>query len=112
MIRTGLEVSLGHRHYRKYYGLFGWRVGYWRLIPPIVGVTVKRFVDGGGNTRNWGVWNSKSRSIEKIVVMLSLQNAAAGIVLKRFYWDDMDLAFAGDVAGVFEVEVNEYLSRN
>ncbi|MEJ7664621.1 MAG: hypothetical protein WKG07_36450 [Hymenobacter sp.] len=112
---TGLEISADRRRSREYWGLRGWRVGSWRPLPPVVGITLKYYAVRTKASRvtstSWGVWKPASHRHEELVVMLSLRNRATGLIVGRCALDDVNAAidFAHELAGYFDVPVHQYL---
>ena len=114
LTKEGIEFSDDHRSMRNYYSLLGWRYGSWEPLPTITGVTLKYFSELVNNTNSkysWGVWNNTPNRNEKLIVMLSVQNRATGIILGEFSMDDVNSAnsFAHDIAEEFAVPVHVFL---
>jgi hypothetical protein len=112
---TGVEISPDFRQSREYTGFLGWRLGSWQPLAPVVGVTLKYFSELDQartvNGSSWGIWNNMPRRHEELIVMLSLQRSATGLILAYFGPDDVNVAidFAHDTAERFRVPVNQYL---
>ena len=111
----GVEISPDFRQSREYTGFLGWRLGNWQPLAPVVGVTLKYFSELDQartvNGSSWGIWNNMPRRHEELIVMLSLQRSATGLILAYFGPDDVNAAidFAHDTAERFRVQVNQYL---
>lgn len=114
-VRSGIEISPDLRRSREYLALAGWRVGAWQPLAPVVGVTLKYYSTlekaATSSTTHWGVWNDAQRRREELIVMLSLQHSATGLIVAHFGLDDVNVAidFAHDTAARFDVPVNQYL---
>lgn len=52
---TALEISQDLHHFRKYYAVLGYKIGDWRPMPTVVGVTIKYFatIAKGNSKYNW-----------------------------------------------------------
>ncbi|MCC3155118.1 hypothetical protein Q3A66_18490 [Hymenobacter sp. BT770] len=114
LTKAGMEFSEDHDSFREYYSLFGWRAGRWKLLPPIVGVTVKYFSEVSSGRPSKYSWNDAPTHYEKLVVMLSVKNKPTGIIIGNFSLDDVNPAidFAHDVAEEFDVPVHLFLPDN
>lgn len=108
---TALEISEDLRRFRKYYAVLGYKIGDWRAMPTVVGVTIKYFATA---TRSSSKYNWEHNSIhryEEIIVMLSVRGSSTGFIIGRFSTDDVNEAIdlAHNTAERFQVEVNTYL---
>ena len=78
LAKLGVEIGSDRKAYRNCFVLFGWRLGQWKPLPTVVGVTLKYFsyiargVSTPGGATSWGIWNKSSQRHEELVVMLSL----------------------------------------
>jgi hypothetical protein len=115
--KLGVEIGSDRKAYRNCFVLFGWRLGQWQPLPPVVGVTLKYFsyISGKGKAAvipfNWGIWNQGSHRHEELVLMLSLEHSRIGLIIKRFELDDVNQAIdiAHDTAEFFDVPVHQFL---
>jgi len=114
-VQTGLEISADMRQSRDYLALVRWRFGSWQPLPPVVGVTLKYYSTlekaSTSSATSWGVWNNPQRRHEEIIVMLSLQHSASGLIVAHFGADDVNAAidFMHDTADRLRVPVHQYL---
>ncbi len=114
-IQTGQEISTDLHRSRDYFALLSWRFGSWHPLPPVIGVTLKYYSSlekaSTPSATSWGVWNNPQKRHEELIVMLSLQHSANGLILAYFGPDDVNTAidFAHDTAERFRVPVNQYL---
>ena len=112
---TGLEISVDRQRSRDYWGLLSWRFGRWQPLPPVVGITLKYYATrtkaGRPSALSGGVWKPTSRRHEELVLLLSLQNRATGLIVGRCALDDVNAAidFAHELADYFNVPVQQYL---
>lgn len=113
--RTTVEFSADHRQYRQGWQLLGLQTGTWKPLPPVVGVTLKYFSTTSSEPvagiDSWGTWNTSTTRHEKLVLLLSLQNSATGLIIDEYGPDDLAAAreAAQALAARFGVEVREYL---
>ena len=112
---TGLEISADRRHRRDYWGLLSRRFGRWQPLPPVVGITLKYHSTvtkaGQPNVTSQHTWKPARRRSEELVLMLSLPNQPTGLIVGRYDLDEVNEAidFAHELAGYFDVPVNQYL---
>lgn len=114
--REGTDLSPDNRYYRRYFGLLGLRLGRWQLLPPVVGITLKFYSEvargnAGNGPSSWGIWDTAGVRYRKLVLLLSLQGSATGLVVGEFSTDNLEAArqAAQALAGRFGVPVREYL---
>lgn len=114
LIKSGMEFSSDYHSFRKYYSLFGWRLGRWEKLPPIVGITVKYFSEISGTSQSKYSWKNAPTHYEKLIVMLSVKNKSVGIIIGNFSLDDVNPAidFAHNIAEGFGVPVHIFLPEN
>jgi hypothetical protein len=108
--QTALEMSQDLRRFRKYYAVLGFKMGDWRPMPAVVGVTLKYFATAtrGSSKYNWKAPINRS---EEVIVMLSVHNSSHGFIIGHFSVEDVNVAIdlAHDTAENFQVPVNIYL---
>lgn len=115
--KLGIELRNDRKAYRNCLVLFGWRLGNWKPLPSVVGVTLKYFsyisrgVSTPSGATSWGIWSKSSQRQEELVVMLSLEHSRTGLIIKRFELDDVNQAIdmAHDTAEFFDVPVHQFL---
>jgi len=114
-VQTGQKLSPDLQRNRDYFGIVGRRFGSWQPLPPVVGVTLKYYATlekaSITSATSWGIWNNPQRRHEELIVMLSLQHRASGLIVAHFGADDVNAAidFAHDTADRLRVPVNQYL---
>ncbi|MDJ0365316.1 hypothetical protein QMK33_09130 [Hymenobacter sp. H14-R3] len=112
---TGLEFSPDLQRYRQYLELRRWRVGRWQSLPLVVGITLKYYSavskDSALGSSNKYAWKNPKGRHQELIVMLSQQRSATGIIMAHFSLDAVNDAidFAHELADRFQVPVNQYL---
>jgi len=107
---TALEISEDLRRFRKYYAVLGYKIGNWRAMPTVVGVTLKYFATATRGSSKYS-WEAPINRSEEVIVMLSVHNSSEGFIIGRFSVDDVNKAIdlAHNTAEQFQVPVNTYL---
>ncbi|RYE90046.1 MAG: hypothetical protein EOO37_03845 [Cytophagaceae bacterium] len=107
---TALEISEDLRRFRKYYAVIGYKIGDWRAMPTVVGVTIKYFSTATRGNSKYG-WEAPINRLEEVIVMLSVRNSSEGFIIGRFSVDDVNEAIdlAHNTAERFQVAINTYL---
>jgi hypothetical protein len=108
---TALEVSEDLYRYRKYYAVLGFKIGDWRPMPTVVGVTIKFFSTVIKGSSNYS-WEASINRSKEVIIMLSVRDSSTGFVIGRFSADNVNEAIdlARDTAKRFHVPLNNYLS--
>jgi hypothetical protein len=108
---TALEISEDLRRYRKYYAVLGFKIGAWRPLPEVVGVTLKNFSTVTKSSSRHG-WEASVNRSKEVVIMLSVRDSNTGFIIDRLSADNVSEAIdlAQDTAKRFNVPVNNYLS--
>ena len=112
---AGIEFSPDLQRYRHYFALRRWRFGRWQPLRPVVGITLKYHstVTKGSalGSANKYAWQSSPSRHEQLIVLLSQQGSATGIILAYYSLDAVNEAidFAHELADRFQVPVNQYL---
>jgi hypothetical protein len=108
---TALDISEDLRRYRKYYAVLGFKIGDWRPLPEVVGVTLKHFSTVTKSRSRHG-WEASVNRSEEVVIMLSVRDSNTGFIISRFSADNANeaIGLAQDTAKRFNVPVNNYLS--
>jgi hypothetical protein len=107
---TALEISQDLRRFRKYYAVLGFKIGDWRSMPAVVGVTIKYFATATKGSSKYS-WEAPIKRSEEVIVMLSVRDSSTGFIIGRFPTDAVNAAIdmAHDTAESFDVPVNTYL---
>ena len=106
----GIGFDLSGKRYRIYTGLFQFRFGTWANLPPISGVTLKRFSEIHTSGEPGRMREDK---FTKFILMLSVSNSREGVILQKFNSNAKDYAIeiGEQVAEIFNVQLAVYFEK-
>ena len=80
-LHEGIDFDLDCKRYRLYTGLHRWKIGAWKQMPTIVGVTIKYFSELVTTEDETGLRTDKNA---RLILMLSVANSSQGIIIQQF----------------------------
>ena len=80
-LHEGIDFDLDCKRYRLYTGLYRWKIGAWKQMPIICGVTIKYFSELVTTEDDTGLRTDKNA---RLILMLSVANSPQGIIIQQF----------------------------
>ena len=77
-LHEGIDFNFHFKRYHLYTDLHRWKIGAWKQMPTIVGVTIKYFSDFVTTEDETGLRTDKNA---RLILMLSVANSSQGIII-------------------------------